>query len=251
MLKKSKVPAVDSAIQLLDLFAASQNSLTLSEIVEETELATSTVHRLLGVLLQKNMISIDPSQKKKYCMGPHIFQLASTLFSRQDTIPIFHPIAEILKHETYHSVYLHMEVGNRVVVIAKTESSLAKASNVYIGSTYPMYSSSTGKAILAMHDEKYQRDYLSNVLPKQANGHSALEDTMKELRVVKRLGYATIGSENISNLCFIAAPVLNANNRAIAAISLGVPGQQFIPRYIKRLSGHLIQATRQMAARIV
>jgi len=251
MSQTSKVPAVDSAIQILDLLAASPNSLTLSEIAEETTLAASTTHRLLAVLLEKNMISIDPSQKKKYCMGAHIFQLASALFSRQDTIPIFHPIAEILKHETYHSVYLHVEIGNRVVVIAKTESSMAKVSNIYIGSTYPIYNSATGKAILSMHNEEYQREYLLNVLPKRADGKNTLEEMIEELKMVKRLGYATIESEKISNLCFIAAPVLNANNRPIAAISLGVPAEQFEPRYIKILSGHLIQATRQMAARLV
>lgn len=251
MSTSSKVPAVDNAIQILDLLAASPNSLTLSEIAEETELAASTTHRLLATLLEKNMISIDPSQKKKYCMGSHIFQLASTLFSRQDTIPIFHPIAEILKHETYHSVYLNVEIGNRMVVIAKTESSMAKVSNIYIGSTYPIYETAAGKVLLAMRNEVFQREYLLNVLPKRADGKNIIEEIVEELKIVKRLGYATINDKKISDLCFISAPVLNAKNQPIATISLGIPDEKSDPRYIKMLSGHLIQATRQMTARLV
>lgn len=133
---KSKAPAVDGAMQILQLLAQSTSSLSLSEISEESNLPYSTTHRLIDALLAHNMISIDPSEKKKYCMGAKIFQLASTVFSRQDSISIFHPIAEILKNETYNSVYLNIEVGNRTVVIAKTESSMAKASNVFIGSTF-------------------------------------------------------------------------------------------------------------------
>jgi len=248
--KQSKAPAIDGAIKILDLLAKSPCSLTLSEIAEETGLPNSSTHRLIDALLDKQMISIDPSRNRRYCMGAHIFRLASMVLSRQDSIPIFHPIAEILKNETYHSVYLNVEVGSRIVVIAKTESSMAKVSKIYIGSTQTMYEASAGKAILSMRSAEYQRQYLESVLPKRADGRNGLEGLLEELQHANRLGYATTASEKMGELCFISAPVFTSSNEPTAAISLGVPMVQFSPRTIKNLSGHLIQATRHLSSRL-
>lgn len=247
---RSKAPAVDGAIQVLQLLARSSSSLTLSEIAEETGLAYSTTHRLIDSLLQHNMISLDPSTRKKYCMGATIFQLASTVFSRQDSISIFHPIAEILKNETYQSVYLNIEVGSRIVVIAKTESSMAKVSNVYIGTTFPVHDAAAGKAIISTRDEKYQRAYLSHILPKGLDLNKRLNIKIEELKQAYRLGYAIAEGESENDLNFIAAPVLSQNNTAIAAISLGVNKTDFTKQNIRMLSAHLIQATRQLSSRL-
>ncbi|UTV30488.1 IclR family transcriptional regulator [Photobacterium atrarenae] len=247
---KSKAPAVDGAVQILQLLARSSTSLSLSEISEETGLAYSTTHRLLEALLQHGMISIDPSARKKYCMGAAIFQLASTVFSRQDSISIFHPIAEILKNETYQSVYLNIEVGSRIVTIAKTESSMARVSNVYIGTTFPVYEAAPGKAILSTRPARFQEDYLAQVLPKGQNAPQRLAAMLEELQQARRLGYAVTESPDSSSLSFIAAPVLDLNNQAIAAISLGVNREEFTKQHIRELSAHLIQATRQLSSRL-
>ncbi|WP_415722068.1 IclR family transcriptional regulator [Photobacterium ganghwense] len=183
-------------------------------------------------------------------MGATIFQLASTVFSRQDSISIFHPIAEILKNETYQSVYLNIEVGSRIVVIAKTESSMAKVSNVYIGTTFPVHDAAAGKAILSTRDEKYQRAYLSHILPKGLDLNKRLNIKIEELKQAYRLGYAIAEGESENDLNFIAAPVLSQNNTAIAAISLGVNKTDFTKQNIRMLSAHLIQATRQLSSRL-
>lgn len=247
---KSKAPAVDGAVQILQLLARSTVSLSLSEIVEETGLANSTTHRLLDSLLTHNMVSIDPSQQKKYCMGASIFQLASTVFSRQDSISIFHPIAEILKNETYHSVYLNIEIGSRIVVIAKAESSMAKVSNVYIGTTFPSYEVAAGITILSTRNEKYQLQYLEKTLPKGRNHTEQVLKQLEALKQAQRLGYALSKSRYNNELNFIAAPVLDMNNKALAAISLGIEDLEFTPHNIRIVAAHLIQATRQLSSRL-
>lgn len=247
---KSKAPAVDGAMQILQLLAQSTSSLSLSEISEESNLPYSTTHRLIDALLAHNMISIDPSEKKKYCMGAKIFQLASTVFSRQDSISIFHPIAEILKNETYNSVYLNIEVGNRTVVIAKTESSMAKASNVFIGSTFPTYQSAAGKAILSTRSKTVQETYLEHIIPKGLDKTVRLESVLAEIQQAKRLGYAIEHAQGENQMSSIAAPVLNMYNHALAAISVGVNRVEFTPQKVREVAAHLIQATRQLSSRL-
>lgn len=247
---KSKAPAVDGAIQILQLLARSPVSLSLSEIAEETNLAYSTTHRLIDSLLTHHMISIDPSEKKKYCMGETIFQLASTVFSRQDSISIFHPIAEILKNETYHSVYLNIEVGNRIVVIAKTESSVAKVSNVYIGTTFPIYQAAAGKAILSTRSEESQKLYLEQIIPKGLDKQERLSLSLKEIQQARRVGYALEHSVDDNHMSFIAAPVLDMHNHSLAAISIGMNREEFTPLKIREVATHLIQATRQLSSRL-
>ena len=246
-ISRSKAPAMDGAIQILELLASSNVSLSLSEIAEATDLAYSTTYRLIDSLLLHNMICLDPSQQKKYCMGASIFRLASTVFKRQNSISLFHPISEILKNEVYQSVYLNIEVGNRVVVIAKTESSLAKVSNVYVGSTFVSYEAAAGKAILSTRSEAYQMQYLHNNLPKGLGLASRAKACIMELEQAHRVGYALSENTEKDQLSFIAAPVLDRNNKALASISVGMSKEDFNHRNIRLVATSLIQATRQLS----
>ncbi|MCJ8300962.1 MAG: helix-turn-helix domain-containing protein, partial [Pseudomonadales bacterium] len=157
---KSKAPAVDSSILMLDLLASTTYPLTLSEICSQTAIPLASGHRIISVLLEQQMVALDPSRKKSYCIGSKVFQIAATVYNRQSIIPFFYPIAEILKNELHKSVFLCVPVGNKVVVISKVESSINQAINLFIGQTLAMHNSASGLAILSMYSQQTQQSYL-------------------------------------------------------------------------------------------
>ncbi|OUR70225.1 transcriptional regulator, partial [Marinomonas sp. 42_23_T18] len=141
--EKSKAPAVDSSVLIMDLLASANYPMTLSEICDHTGIPSASGHRIINTLLEHQMVAHDPSRKKSYCIGSKIFQIASTIYNKQSIIPFFYPIAEILKNEIHKTIFLSVPVGNTSVVVSKLEVSLNNAFNIYIGQTMPLYQSAS------------------------------------------------------------------------------------------------------------
>lgn len=249
--KKSKAPAVDASVLILDLLAASSYPLTLSEISTHTGIPLASGHRIVQALLDHQLIAPDPSRKKAYCIGSRIFQIASTIYNKQSLIPFFFPIAEILKNEIHKLIFLAVPVGNKVVVVSKVEPSLNTQFNLYIGQTMPLYRSASGKAILSMRSPDFQRSYIrgeEKINPDIGNCRDILED---ELERAHRLGYAVSQGEVEQHLSCIAAPVLNLRNEPVAAISACLEGTSLGAQDSRNYSKFLIQAARQLSSRII
>lgn len=232
---KSKAPAVDMSVQIMDVVATSPYPLTLSEICNEIGIPAASGHRVINALLAHEMIAHDANRKKAYCIGSKIFQIASTIYNKQSIIPFFYPVAEILKNEIHKSIYLYSAVGNNVVSVAKVDFTSGGVPSYHIGQTLPMHASAAGIAMLSMANSTQQQNYLESF--KRIETQSLqIERTIQEaLTRAKRLGYAVTQKENDKPLCCIAAPVLNLRNEPIAAISAGY---QF--RNIKRTVGQTL-----------
>ena len=249
-IEKSKAPAVDNTVMILDLLAASIYPLTLSEICEETGISNATGHRIINAMLDYQMVAMDRSRKKSYCIGSKIFQIASTIYNKQSIIPFFYPVAEILKNQIHKSIFLCVPVGNKVVVVSKVESSLCSAFNIYIGQTMPLHLSASGKAILSMRPIEYQHSYFQGELKSNALLEEEMELVREDLARAKRLGYSVSHGEIDSQVSCISAPILNLRNEPVAAITAGISGEILTPQDARDYSKNLIQAARQLSARI-
>lgn len=249
--QKSKAPAIDSCVAILDLLASSAYALSLSEIAEGTGLAPASAHRIVNTMVDHQLISLDHSRKKSYCIGSKIFQIASTIYNKQSLIPLFFPIAEILKNEIHKTVFLSVPIGNKIVVISKLDYSQNLAFDLHIGQTMPMHISASGKAILSMRSSDFQNHYLkaenSALLSNPAESNQIRDDLSR----AKRLGYALTHSEIGSDMSCIAAPILNLRNEPVAAISAALRAATISPQEARGISKNLIQAARQLSSRIL
>lgn len=248
-LTKSKAPAVDSSVLIMDLLATSSFPLTLSEICEQTEIAPASGHRILHALLEHQLVAPDPSRKKAYCIGSKIFQIASTIYNKQSLIPFFYPIAEILKNEIHKTIFLTVPVGDKVVVVSKVDTSMSGSFDIYLGQTLPLHQSASGKAILSMRASDYQQSYLQ-AEQKQSKDETVVLSLTEDLERAKRLGYAVSHGEIEQHISCIAAPVLNLRNEPVAAISAAVSGELLNPQDARNYAKNLVQAARQLSSRI-
>ncbi|VEL95168.1 IclR family transcriptional regulator [Alteromonas sp. 76-1] len=248
---KSKAPAVDASILMMNLIATSSYPLTLSEICSQLDMPPASGHRIINALLEHQMIALDPNRKKAYCIGSKIFQIASTIYNKQSIIPFFYPVAEILKNEIHKSIFLYSPVGNRVVTVAKVDSSLSGPLTFHLGQTTAMHCSASGVAILSMQSSALQKNYFDVEEKHDPSISQQLPKIHEELARAKRLGYAVTQRENGSHYCCIAAPVLNLRNEPIAAISVVINADFLSKQSARDYSKNLVQAARQLSAHIV
>lgn len=246
---RTQAPALDHAMAIMDLLAASAFPLTLSEIARKADIPQASTYRVIQSLLQHGMISADPQRKRAYSVGAKVFQVASTIFSKQSLIPFFYPIAEILKNEIHQAIYLSVPVGNQMVVVSKVEPSIQRSYNVYVGHTSFMHRSSAGKALLSMHGSRYQNQYLASDAVEISFEQRQM--LLNDLERAQRLGYSVGHGDFESLISTLSAPVLNLNNEPVATISVGILSPEFSPTAARQYSKNLIQAARQLSSRII
>ncbi|WP_442488649.1 IclR family transcriptional regulator [Halomonas litopenaei] len=248
--EKTKAPAVDHSVMILDLLAATSYPMTLSEICDATGISPATGHRVINALLHHQLVAQDPSRKKSYCIGSRIFQISSTIYNKQSLIPYFYPIAEILKNEIHKTIFLCVPIGNKVVVVSKIDGASGAGINLYVGKTMALHEAASGKIILAMRDEDSWQGYLADELG-LAPADKGVKGVMAELGRAHRLGYATSNGAPEQGVSCIAAPVLNLRNEPIAAISAAISSDTLSPQEARRYSKNLVQAARQLSSRVV
>lgn len=248
---KSKAPAVDMSVQIMDVVATSPYPLTLSEICNEVGIPAASGHRVINALLAHDMIAHDANRKKAYCIGSKIFQIASTIYNKQSIIPFFYPVAEILKNEIHKSIYLYSAVGNNVVSVAKVDFSPGGVPSYHIGHTLAMHASAAGIAMLSMANKTQQQSYLEGLKRIETQPLQIDGTVQDELTRAKRLGYAVTQREYGKPLCCIAAPVLNLRNEPIAAISAVINSDSLSAQSARNYSKNIVQAARQLSAHII
>ncbi|WP_203389502.1 IclR family transcriptional regulator [Chromobacterium haemolyticum] len=250
MQDRPTAPAVDHSIAILQLLVNASYPLTQSEISEQTGIPPASCYRILGSLLETQMVSLDPGRKRAYCIGSKIFQMASAIYSRQSILPFFHPIAEILKNEIHQTVLLSLPVGNKVVVLGCLKSYLGNGYPVHIGQTLPMHRAAAGKAILSLRADAYLDNYLDAEQRLALLDEADVQALRAQLERARRLGYATTRGEIDSATCCLAAPVADLRGDPVAAVSICVDAESLSDAQIRAYSGPLIQAARQLTARI-
>lgn len=248
---KTQAPAVDHAVAIINLIAASSFPLTLSEVCKQTNIPAASAHRVINSLVQHQMVSLDPRRKRSYSVGSRIFEVASTVFSKQSLIPFFYPIAEILKNEIHLSILLSVPVGNQMVVVSKVEPSLGNAFDIYIGQTIRMHESASGKALLSMQTDEFRQNYFSLDSVTNTLSKSDKKETLNELDRAALLGYSVNFDEFGGRISTMAAPVMNLRNEPVAAISIAIKSKRFDSADARQYSKNLVQAARQLSSRII
>ena len=246
---KTKAPAIDSTVKILDLLASADYSLTLTEICSSADIPPASGHRIVNSLLDHQLIAMDPARKKSYCIGSKVFQTAHSIDSRQSIIPFFHPVAEILKNEIHKPVFLNIPVGNKVVVVSNVEPPSNTRMNNHVGNTMPFHICAAGKAILSMYPEETQKRYLNEEIRANRAIASDIKQIVNDLEKAHRLGYSTTQDIAENELTFIAAPILNLRNYPIASISVSID-EPLAQENARSYSQNLIQAARQLSASI-
>lgn len=248
--EKSKAPAVDGALDILETLVQSTWPLTLSEIAERVNLPVTSCHRIIGTLLQRGMVVRDLRRKKAYCAGARLFQMASAAYLQQPIVPLFHPIADVLKNELHQTVNLSVQAGPHVLVVAQVSWPFAETFGAYVGLSDVLHQCAAGKALMSMLPASVQKHYWSEFISIRVTQTSpnlpGADEWLHELAEIRRVGYALIRSDVAPGVCHLAAPVLNRRGEPLAAMSVSFAAQQDVRPYVTPL----IQATWQLASRL-
>jgi DNA-binding IclR family transcriptional regulator len=218
---------------------------------ETAGLPVSTLHRIITVLRRHGLVTQD-SQSKKYRLGYGALDLgrraASGFTIRQAAAPVMRRLAD----QTGETIVLTVlnDTRDRAVCIERVESRHDLRLHLEVGGQSYLHAGASSKVLLAYFTPEEVANLIRIVgLPPLA--HNTLRDLSAleaALREVREQGYAYSREETDSGAWGVAAPVLDPEGRAIAAIGVAAPTTRHSDETQRRFVALTLQASAEIAA---
>lgn len=215
---------LDRVVAILGAFESNDLSLSVAEIVRRTGIAKATAHRLI-VNMEKHAL-VQRIDGSRVTLGTRLYELGH-LASRERVLrDLALPVLGDLFETTKLTVNLAILEQTSVLYLVK----LTSRSNIQLGSRIggrlPAYCTGVGKAMLAFLPESYTQAVIAAPMPRLTpNTITEGARLIRELASVRESGLAFDRQEFSRGGVCVAAPILDKNGQAIAAISVSGRGE--------------------------
>ena len=224
--RPTRLRSVASALRLLVALAAADRPLGVTEVARSLGVAPSTAHRLLTTLVGEGFAMRMPADRR-YRRGPALVRLAAgrpvPIVLLRDTA---HPLLEWASRETGETAHLAILDGLDVVGIDLVESTNAVVFRHPIGSRVPAHATAVGHALLAHSPEAAEALIYEGLAPLTDATVPDGQALRQLLADVVRRGYAVNNRQWHAETAGVAAPILDSNGEALAAIGISGPASR-------------------------
>ncbi|MDP4092914.1 MAG: IclR family transcriptional regulator [Bacillota bacterium] len=217
-------PAVERAIQILELIATSTNSLSLKELSDQLEIPSASAYRIVKCLQGYGYIREAQFESNKYRLGYKISFLAENMNADNDLIYIAKPYLQNLSEKTGHACQLGILLSDCATII---DQAIPKNSITIIAKFWeniPINISASGKLLTAMMPTEERKAFIAKAwkLVSKVTPYTVTDMNyfLKEIDTIRGQQYATDFEEYSIGIGCIAVPVYDYTNNAIAALGL-------------------------------
>ena len=245
--ENSSVQAVGRALSLLQLVAESNNSISISELVEKSGMNRTTVWRLIGTLENYGFVERDPLTKG-YQLGIAANRLATQATNHYDSlIRRARRSMEKLREETQETVLLSVPKHFGTLTVDQIDPEQSVRLVDYVNAYLPLHCTSNGKLLLSLLPQEeldiVLAEPLEKVTPFTITDRNQL---LEEIEMVRRQGIATAVGELDENENGISAPIFDQRKNLVAFISVCGPSFRFTKEKMLALSDRIISAAKEI-----
>jgi len=242
------VESFAKGLAVIRSFGPESKRMTLSEVAERSALTRAAARRILLTLLELGYVS---QEGRDFALTPRILDLGYSYLSSMPLASLAQPVMVDLGNRFNHSVSVAALDGTEVVYLLRVpKRNLLNSPGISLaGMRLPAYVSSMGRVLLAALPAPELKAVLNAsdlraLTPKTVYQRAALEE---EICKCGRQGYSLIVDEMEEGLSAVAAPIIDASGRTIAAMNIA-----FNTGVVKRqeLLGNILPELRQAVARL-
>lgn len=215
------VESFAKGLAVIRSFGPQHRRMTLSEVAARSSLTRAAARRILLTLLELGYVA---QEGRSFALTPRILDLGYSYLSSMPMSTLAQPIMVELGSRFNHSVSVAALDGPEVVYLLRVpKRNLLNTPGISLaGMRLPAFVSSMGRVLLAAlpGDELkavLDASELRALTPKTVWQRAALEE---EIRKVGRQGYSLIVDEMEEGLSAVAAPIIDAGGRTIAAMNI-------------------------------
>ena len=246
------VPGLQRGLRLLEMVAAAQRPLTVSEVAEQLSLTRSSAFRLIHTLRDMGFLDAVPNSKSVR-LGPRVLNIGFAYLAKMDMLEIARPELEILRDRTDVTAHLAIRDGRELLYLSCVQTRSGFLSTMNIGARLPAYATPMGWLLLA--------DLPPMELAALLDGTefaACTEQTPRSLAALrKRIADALVRDHVISRGIVeaggssISAPVRDHTGRIVAAIDIAGPDSAFdLAAFETRYAKDVLDAAARISVRL-
>lgn len=208
-------------LKLLDFVAAAGHPLRFSDIQTGTGLTKGTLHRLLKMLLDEDMLAYDETARG-YSVGFRCMRLAHAAWRVSSLTGAAKEALDRLSQETHETLHLAALDGYQVLYLDKRQALRAVSMFSSAGKIGPAYCTGIGKAMLSA----LSADRLAKALEVQAFKRytattlTSEETLLREIATIRGRGYSIDNEEHEPGIICIAKPIVTADGELFGGLSI-------------------------------
>ncbi len=234
---RSGTQSVERAIALLKLVSVTNaTGSKFTELMQQSQLNRTTLHRLLKCLIQQEVIRYD-AKKKCYFLGQLIFQFGIVSKQQVDLHALLSASLTRIAEDTGDTAFLLVRSENDAIYIDRRAGSYPiKTFVVEVGTRRPL---GIGAGSLTMLSALSQQE-IKRVVQANETALAAFGQTPKRLlaavAITQKKGYASIPVEGLSGVVALGLPVLDPQGTPIAAFSVAAIAERMSPSRQKKIT---------------
>ena len=247
---KDSVRAVERAIDILQVFTAERQEISLAEICADVGLPKTTTYRILSTLEQRNLVVFD-TQQGKYRLGYEFIRMGSVAQAGNSLPRVARADMELVTKQTGQTCNLYIRDGMERRCIAQVEGTEYVRRLSFLGAKYPLYCGA-GKLLLAFAEPEFRETYFHTVKLERYTENTVIDkdELLRELDEIRAVGYSVTRGERDALTAMVAVPLFDYTGRVVAAITVSSPVYLFTEEKVQQYRARLTQAAGKISSRL-
>lgn len=214
------VKSLAKGLQVIQALGSRRGAMTLSEVAAETGMTRAASRRFLHTLTTLGYTRLDG---RYYSLSPKMLSLSGSYLASQSLPDVARTFLKDLTAKIHESSSLSILEGNEIVYVARIPTQRIMSVNIQIGTRFPAWCTSMGRAQLAYLPREQQKKIIKDSQLKAYTRRTitTVKGLIKELDKVRDHGYALVDQELEEGIISIALPVFARSGEVVAAANVG------------------------------
>ncbi len=246
----SHSPAVERAIDVIELMATTESDLSLSELMKALNIPRQSLIRILNTLSDRGIVD-RAEQKGSYRLGMKLLYLGNRLQDKIKLRSMAWPFMQQLAEKTRKTIELSTLDRDQLILIEQIEGSEGVRLYSRVGSVYPyLHAVAVGKIYLAHMDPVKRRKVVDKIGFPRVTEHTItnMKKLEAELLKVQKNGYAFEDQELREGVRRVVAPVYDYNDNMVGCIGIAATVFSFELEDVDRLAGMVKETARKISS---
>ncbi len=242
------VQSLERGIAVLRSFDGDTPRQTLADVARSTGLTRATARRLLLTLEDLGYARTDG---KFFELTPRVLDIGYSYVASLNLNQIAQPYLETLSEQVAESVSVSVLDDTDIVYVARVPTKRIMTVAIGLGSRFPAYQTSMGRALLAELTDDTVADVFERSDRTRRTEHtvSEVDALLAAIADVRRQGWALVDQELEIGVRSVASPIRNSAGGAIAAVNVSTHvGRTTIDELLERFVPSLVATADQITA---
>jgi DNA-binding IclR family transcriptional regulator len=220
--KSSHAPAVDRALDVIDLMAVSERDLSFSEIMKKVSIPRQSLIRILNTLCDRGIVE-RADQRGFYRSGMRLLYLGSRIQDKITLRSVALFFMQELAERTHKTIELSSLDRDQLILIEQIEGTEGVRLYSRVGGFYPyLHALAVGKIYLSHMEPQKRYNVLDKIGLPTVTEHTITDMKIleQELLKVKEDGYAFEDQELRKGVRRVAAPIYDFRNELAGCIGI-------------------------------